>query len=74
MFCPSFVMHYLVSFLVLQIILTLDACFTLIFLLMFGDCQWSLPLPHGAVGWSAVCDCGNSRSYSFTFLSRHPDI
>ena len=23
----------------------------------------SLSLPHGAVGWSAVCDCGISWSY-----------
>ena len=24
-------------------------------------------LPHDAVGWSSVCDCGISRSYSLTF-------
>ena len=24
-------------------------------------------LPHGAVGWFAVCDCGISCSYSLTF-------
>ena len=24
-------------------------------------------LPHGAVGWSAVCDCGISWSNSLTF-------
>ena len=23
-------------------------------------CECSLALPHGAVGWSAVCDCGIS--------------
>ena len=28
----------------------------------------SFPLPHGAVGWSVVCDCGISLSYSLTFL------
>ena len=27
----------------------------------------SLPLPHHAVGWSAVCVCGSSWSYSLTF-------
>ena len=27
---------------------------------MKGLC--SLPLPHGAVGWSVVCDCGISWS------------
>ena len=26
-----------------------------------------MALPHGTVGWSAVCDCGISRSYSLTF-------
>ena len=29
----------------------------------------SLSLPHDGVGWSAVCDCGISRSYSLTFYS-----
>ena len=27
-----------------------------------------MTLPHYAVGWSAVCDCGISWSYSLTFL------
>ena len=27
-------------------------------------------LPHGAVGWSAVCDCGMSLSYSFLFFAK----
>ena len=26
--------------------------------LVFCDCCCSVALPHGAVGWSAVCDCG----------------
>ena len=29
-------------------------------------CKCSVDLPHGAVGWSAVCDCGISCSYSLT--------
>ena len=29
-------------------------------------------LPHGAVGWSAVCDCGSSRSYSLIFFFCFP--
>ena len=32
-----------------------------------------LSLPHGAVSWSAVCECGISRSYSlflFFFLTK----
>ena len=32
-----------------------------------GNC---VALPHGAVGWSAVCDCGISRSYSLFFLNK----
>ena len=35
-------------------------CFTFfVFLVSFG-CYHSMPLPHGAVGWSAVSDCGIS--------------
>ena len=31
---------------------------------MSCSCNCSLPLPHGAMVWSAVCDCGISWSYS----------
>ena len=34
-------------------------CFTYIVCLVSCDCQCSVSLPHGAVGWSAVCDCDN---------------
>ena len=35
------------------------------------DGMWLLlPFPHGAVGWSVVCDCGISRSYSLTLSRR----
>ena len=27
-----------------------------------------MALSHGAMGWSEVCDCGISRSYSLAFL------
>ena len=27
-------------------------------------------LPHGAVGWSALCVCGISRSYLLTYLNK----
>ena len=27
---------------------------------MFRDCKCSVTIPHGVVGWSAVCDCGIS--------------
>ena len=26
--------------------------------LQLCDCKCSVSLPHGVVGWSAVCDCG----------------
>ena len=35
-----------------------DCCFTSIVFLMSCDCLCPVALPHGAVGWSAVCDCG----------------
>ena len=34
---------------------------------MACDFYCSVSLPHGAVGWSAVCDCGILWSYSPTF-------
>ena len=34
---------------------------------MSFDCKCPVSLPHGAVGLSAVCDCGISRSNSLTF-------
>ena len=27
-----------------------------------------MALPHSAMGWSAVCDCGISRSYFLDFI------
>ena len=41
--------------------------FASIVLQMYCYYNYSVALPHGAVGWSAVCDCGNSRSYSLIF-------
>ena len=35
-------------------------CFPFIALRMSCYCICSVNLPHGAVGWSAVCDCGIS--------------
>ena len=32
-------------------------CFAIIVLQMYYKC--SVALPHGAMGWSAVCDCGS---------------
>ena len=55
-----FGMHYFVSFLVLQIVLTgkrelVTGCFSDVLLLLVF-CGF----PRGAVGWSAVCGCGIS--------------
>ena len=91
MFGPSFVMQYLVSFLVLQSSslggrerereterdrererknnsIARDrqrgrertVCLNVIVFLMSCDCYCSVAPPHGALGWSAVCDCGIS--------------
>ena len=35
-------------------------CFAIIVLQMYCYFKCSVALPHGAVGWSAVCDCGIS--------------
>ena len=52
-------MHYFVSFLVLQEE-ERAGCFAVIVLRMSCDCKYSVTLPDGAVGWSALCDCGIS--------------
>ena len=33
-------------------------CFVVIVLEMFCCYKSNVALPHGAVGWSAICDCG----------------
>ena len=38
-----------------------------VFLMPYG-CYCSLSLPYDVVGWSALCDCGFSWSYSLTFF------
>ena len=43
------------------------ACFVFIVLRMSCYYKCSIALPHGTVGWSVVCDCGISLSYSLTF-------
>ena len=43
--------------------------FSLIVYFMSCDCLCSVALPRGSVGWSAVCDCGISWSYSLTFYT-----
>ena len=38
------------------------------------SCDGCVALPRGAMGLSAVCDCGISWSYSLTILARFPHI
>ena len=57
MFGPCFVVQYLVSFLVLH-----SSCLESWW--MSFDCNYSVSLPHGALGWSVMCDCGISCSFS----------
>ena len=65
-FCLCFVVHYCVSFLVLQSSLTGRESWLLCSYVSWMSfyCKCSVTLPYGAVGWSAVCDCGISWSYS----------
>ena len=36
----------------------LKSIFAIIVLRMYCYCKCSMVLPHGAMGWSAQCDCG----------------
>ena len=60
-FGPCFVMKYLVSFLIFLHLA--DLCLLAVMWLLC-----SIFLPHSAEGWSAVCDCGISCSYSHIFF------
>ena len=55
-------MNYFVSFLVCNHLEEEErvGCFAFIVLRMFCYCKCFVTLLHGAVGWSAVCDCGIS--------------
>ena len=35
------------------------------------SCKFFVDLPHGVMGWSAVCDCGIFWSYSLTLFILH---
>ena len=56
---PCFAIHYFVPFLVLQTSRwqKVASCFTFTVFLMSCGCNCSLSLPHGAMIWSALCDC-----------------
>ena len=49
-------------------------CGCFIFIVFWMSClrYHSLPFPNDAVGWSVVCDCGISRSFSLTFSLSFP--
>ena len=42
-------------------------CFKYVVFRMSCRYYRSLTLPRGAMGWSVVCECGISLSYSLTF-------
>ena len=58
-FGPCFVIQYFVSFLFCSHLdrEERDDCFTVFVFMMFCGSQSSVALLHGAIGWSAVCDC-----------------
>ena len=60
--CLCFVMYYSVSILVCNHLEKEEKadCLGCIVLQMSYYCKCSVALPHCAVGWSAVCDCGIS--------------
>ena len=60
--CPCFVVQYFASFLVLQSSWWGRERWSLYFICLPGDCDCycSVALPRGAVGLSAVCNCGIS--------------
>ena len=63
-----FAMQYLVSSLVFFCDLDEEkgvGCFNLIVFLMSCNCWCSVAISEDVVGWSAVCDSGNSQSYLF---------
>ena len=62
MFGQCFVIRYFVSFKICNHLAGKDraCCSTLAVFLMYCNSQCSVALPHGAMGWSVVCDCGIS--------------
>ena len=72
-FVPCFAIQYLLSILVLHSFAREERadCFILIVFLLSCDCKCSVYLPHGVVGWSAVCDCGIFWTLSFKNFAQH---
>ena len=79
MFGPCFAIQYLVSFLVCNHSAREERAdrFILIVYLLSCDCKCSVSLPHGVVGWSAVCDCVIFWTLRFKNCTQHrrlPDV
>ena len=53
-------MHYFVFSLVEEEERAGAGCFSFIVLRLSCYCKCPVALPHGTVGWSALCDCGIS--------------
>ena len=66
LYLSYFGVHYFVFFLVSIILMRKRVP---VALRMFCYCKCSVAFPHGAMGWSAVCDCGVSLSYSLFYIS-----
>ena len=52
-------------------------CFVLIVNLLSCYCKCSVSLPHGVIGWAAVCDCGIFWTLRFKSCAQHrrlPDV
>ena len=62
MFVFVFIMHFFVSILVCNHLEENEktGCFSIIVVQINCYYKWHVALPHGAVGWSAVCECGIS--------------
>ena len=60
MFGPVFVVKYFVFVLLCKHLEGKEraCCFSFTVFLMSCETQCSVALPHGPVGWSAVCSCG----------------
>ena len=73
MFVPCFAIQYLVSILVLHSFRYGRESWSLYFIvfLLSCDCKCSVSIPHGVVGWSAVCDCGIFWDLSFKNCAQH---
>ena len=67
-FVLCFAIQYLVSILVRE---ERPDCFNFIAFLLSCDCKCSVSLPHGVVGWSALCDCGIFWTLSFKNCAQH---